>query len=261
MNDTWKLVKAGKQAGSIQVLKEPVGWFLHSLKITPGHNRDEIITGLFELAIEKAPDEIELGLILLDSGDRDFFDAVRRIATAQFSFRNEQVKRLFTRILDAIPEEAWKKETALFSYQDLETLGFEFFVKVLLQIQSDSLDFYAAQAVKDPQKELMELKDPDRYIPHLWQTAFFADKPVGMILPGKAGDEGVIQFMGVLPSHRGRGYGSILHCKALLLLKACGLKQYVGSTDSNNLPMVRIFEKSCKADCCQYIYRRVVELT
>lgn len=55
-------------------------------------------------------------------------------------------------------------------------------------------------------------------------------------------DEGRMFYFGVVPEQRCKGYGTIFHAISLELLKTLGAKKYVGSTDTNNEPMRRIFE-------------------
>ncbi|WP_158234666.1 GNAT family N-acetyltransferase [Lentibacillus sediminis] len=59
-------------------------------------------------------------------------------------------------------------------------------------------------------------------------------------------DEGRLFYFGVAPEARGRGVGSALHKITLKLLKKMGASYYVGSTDTHNTGMIKIFQKN---DC------------
>ncbi|WP_409253275.1 GNAT family N-acetyltransferase [Bacillus sp. SCS-153A] len=57
--------------------------------------------------------------------------------------------------------------------------------------------------------------------------------------------EGRIFYFGITPEYRGLGLGSIIHKFALTSLRQeLKADSYIGSTDSDNLPMKRVFEKN-----------------
>lgn len=57
-------------------------------------------------------------------------------------------------------------------------------------------------------------------------------------------DEGRLFYFGVVPEWRGKGMGSAIHKIALTLLRKWNATTYVGSTGSENEPMIRIFEQN-----------------
>lgn len=69
-------------------------------------------------------------------------------------------------------------------------------------------------------------------------------------------EEGRMFYFGVVPEQRQKGYGKIFHAISLELLKTLGAKIYVGSTDTGNAPMRRIFETNgCILRDIKGIYR------
>ncbi|SDN87889.1 hypothetical protein SAMN05518871_10886 [Psychrobacillus sp. OK028] len=69
-------------------------------------------------------------------------------------------------------------------------------------------------------------------------------------------DEGRMFYFGVVPEQRGKGYGKLFHAVTLELLKPLGAKIYVGSTDTGNAPMRKIFETNgCILRDIKGIYR------
>lgn len=52
-----------------------------------------------------------------------------------------------------------------------------------------------------------------------------------------------ITYMGVAPSHRGRGLGAFVHARGLSLARALGGRLYVGGTSTTNAPMLALFRK------------------
>ena len=69
-------------------------------------------------------------------------------------------------------------------------------------------------------------------------------------------DEGRMFYFGVVPEQRKKGYGTLFHAISIELLKTIGAKIYVGSTDTVNAPMRRIFEANgCILRDIKGIYR------
>ena len=69
-------------------------------------------------------------------------------------------------------------------------------------------------------------------------------------------EEGRMFYFGVVPEQREKGYGKIFHAISIELLKTLGAKIYVGSTDTGNAPMRRIFETNgCILRDIKGIYR------
>jgi GNAT superfamily N-acetyltransferase len=59
-----------------------------------------------------------------------------------------------------------------------------------------------------------------------------------------------ISYMGLIPSHRGKGLGKWVHRHGFTMMKQQGGKLYHGGTLSNNLPMRKLFEShGCKLFC------------
>ena len=50
-----------------------------------------------------------------------------------------------------------------------------------------------------------------------------------------------ITYMGVVPEHRGRGYGASAHRHGLAMLRAQGGTRYHGGTSTENTPMLHLF--------------------
>jgi ribosomal protein S18 acetylase RimI-like enzyme len=114
---------------------------------------------------------------------------------------------------------------------------------------------------RDPEADFQELVElaGDRYDPGSWFIAEIGSDTVGVLLPQvlpDAGTEGTLFYVGVLPAFRGRGYGRALHAAGLSMLAERGAEDYVGSTDTRNQPMLRIFQKNgCELAATQLFFR------
>ena len=105
----------------------------------------------------------------------------------------------------------------------------------------------------------------ERYDPTWWRVAFIEGRPAGVVLPqafaGPA-QEGTLFYVGVVPERRGRGLGRTLHAGGMEFLAAKGIKRYVGSTDSRNLPMLAVFAANgCVQTGTQLFYKPLRRVT
>ena len=68
--------------------------------------------------------------------------------------------------------------------------------------------------------------------------------------------EGAINYLGLIPSQRRKGFGKALHLTGLRKLKDLGCKSYYGGTDSFNVGMLKIFEaNNCTRAEEHYCYK------
>jgi len=76
-----------------------------------------------------------------------------------------------------------------------------------------------------------------------WTIWELEGEPVGVALWSRLpdGEVGVVDFLGVLPSWRGRGHGRALHAATLRNLAALGCRTYRDNTDVENVAMQRVF--------------------
>jgi ribosomal protein S18 acetylase RimI-like enzyme len=113
----------------------------------------------------------------------------------------------------------------------------------------------------DPEADFNELVEGagNRFDPASWMLALVGDDVVGVVLPQEFpghDKEGTLFYVAVLPAFRGRGYGRALHASGLSMLAECGVTRYVGSTDTRNGPMLKVFEANgCPQTGTQLFYR------
>lgn len=83
------------------------------------------------------------------------------------------------------------------------------------------------------------------YNPEWWYLAYTEEgKLVGLVVPQELEKGlGCINYLGVLPEFRGRGYGRIILSWGISLLQRGGLEKILADVDSENLPMKNALEK------------------
>jgi RimJ/RimL family protein N-acetyltransferase len=146
-----------------------------------------------------------------------------------------------------------------FTYRALADFGRGEFIR-LLTAASEGDPFEDADE-RDPEAEFDELVEmaADKYDDESWFAAIVDGEVVGVVLPQEFADadaEGTLFYVAILPSFRGRGYGRALHAAGLSMLKDRGLTKYIGSTDTRNEPMLRVFEANgCPQTSTQFFYR------
>lgn len=146
-----------------------------------------------------------------------------------------------------------------FAFRTLAEAGKAEFLRVMTEAAVG--DPFEDVAVRDAEGDFRELKDAagDRFDPESWMLALLGDVVVGVVLPQEfpgSDREGTLFYVAVLPAFRGRGYGRALHASGLAMLAERGVTRYVGSTDTRNSPMLKVFEANgCPQTGTQLFYR------
>jgi ribosomal protein S18 acetylase RimI-like enzyme len=87
----------------------------------------------------------------------------------------------------------------------------------------------------------------NKYNAENYMVVINKNKEIGVMMPQVFPHnvkEGTIFHLGVVPEERNKGFGKIMHSKCLQILKNHGVEKYIGSTNSGNKPMRRIFESN-----------------
>jgi RimJ/RimL family protein N-acetyltransferase len=75
-----------------------------------------------------------------------------------------------------------------------------------------------------------------------WRIATLPDgEPVGFAIPGHNGYNPIIAYLGVVPAHRGHGYGRDVLAAGTSLLAAQNVPRIRAATDVGNAPMAAAF--------------------
>jgi ribosomal protein S18 acetylase RimI-like enzyme len=146
-----------------------------------------------------------------------------------------------------------------FAFRSLFEVGKPEFLRIMTEAAQG--DPFEDVTDGDPEADFNELVEGagNRFDPASWMLAQVGDDVVGVVLPQELpGDdkEGTLFYVAVLPAFRGRGYGRALHAAGLSMLAERGVTRYVGSTDTRNAPMLRVFEANgCPQTGTQLFYR------
>jgi putative RNA 2'-phosphotransferase len=127
-------------------------------------------------------------------------------------------------------------------YRSMAMAGEEPFVRLLREVQKESLE----RGDGDARREFDRLSSLEPFTPNTWVMALDLNTPVGLVLVQVDEDlrAGNLLYVGVVPSHRGKGIGRALHEKGLSLLRGHRVTSYTGYSDVQNEPMARIFEEN-----------------
>jgi len=169
-------------------------------------------------------------------------------------FEIEKQKAFVGRSLEGeLPEPA-----VAFGFLTLAEVGREKFISVMTAAAEG--DPFEDPEENDPEAGFQNLVEMagDAYDESSWYLPLVDGEIVGVLLPQAFPDDGdgTLLYVAVLPRFRGRGYGRALHATGLSMLKERGVPKYIGSTDTRNTPMLRIFEENgCPRTSKQFFFR------
>lgn len=132
-----------------------------------------------------------------------------------------------------------------FTYVSLKKLGEEKLLGIFGSIYIGNLNrnFNSESPESDYRSHIEsagDLFDPDS-----WFAVFKDGKAAGILFPQRFPDtphDGTLTAFGLSENFRGQGFAKILHAKGLEILSDQGAADYIGSTDVQNLPMLKVFE-------------------
>ena len=182
-------------------------------------------------------------------------------------------------------EYVWKECTALpplgdrLQFRTLAEVGEAAFLEAIQRVTQSTLDredqyvLRTENPVEAAQRYFGVLKDID-YTPGRWFLAYcrmpisplpsIVPRPssptpplIGLVAPQMLNDEvGAINYIGVLPEHRGKGYVNDLLAKGTSVLREAGARQVIASIDFLNHPVLAAAERAgFKRDISSRIYR------
>ena len=136
-------------------------------------------------------------------------------------------------------------------FRTLPEVGNETFINAIKQVTAGTLDKVDSLELKNLGAEKAAinyfniLKDID-YKPNWWQLAYDSyGTLVGLVVPQKfSKKEGAINYIGVVPDHRGQGYVHDLLAKGTSILKNDGIECIIADIDVNNIPLANALSRA-----------------
>jgi len=134
-------------------------------------------------------------------------------------------------------------------FKSIAEVGEDLFTDVVERVTIGTLDqLMAADAVRlgnrcAAQEFVNDLKQFD-FNTDWWRLGYIGDLLIGLIIPQRFNEqEGAINYIGVLPEYRGRGYGLVLLSEGTRILTENGVKKIYADIDVANKPLALALEK------------------
>ena len=164
---------------------------------------------------------------------------VLRRETSRFEWREEMGVPAAPRRLD---------------FRTLDEVGEEAFIGAIERVSEGTLD-REIQAERDElgpreaAREFFELERKLEYDPAWCRLAYAPDGGlVGLVMPARNPTSAVINYIGVVREHRGKGYVDDLLATGTAALHAAGAERVRADTDTRNLPMAAAFRRAGYAE-------------
>lgn len=227
-------IASGRLLGKLSGIRESGGYIATKMILVECPERDAVAAALFGFVRPFG------GLQALSWADRED-DREWRQLLSQHGFTVRQDKSYFRRKIEGYASPYFSSLT----YKSMSELGTGKMLELFGQIYegSSSRDF------SNPCEDFESHRESAGHLfdPASWLVAHAGLEPVGVLLPQRFPDspkEGTMMSIGVFPMHRKRGFAKILHAKGLEILREQGASDYIGSTDVQNLAMLRVFESN-----------------
>jgi len=134
-------------------------------------------------------------------------------------------------------------------FKNIDQVGEETFTSMVEEVTRNTLDSLMGDdanrlgADRAASEFVSSLKHID-FTPEWWQLGYINNEPVGLILSQRFDDkEGAINYIGVLPKLRGKGYGLHLIAEGTRVLLKSGITKIYADIDAANTPMKAALEK------------------
>jgi ribosomal protein S18 acetylase RimI-like enzyme len=137
-------------------------------------------------------------------------------------------------------------------FRSLAVVGEDVFTEVARRVTEGTLDRadqadLAKHGLGAAGRMYMAVLKDIEFLPDEWQLGYLPNgRLCGLVVPQRivSGNEGTINYIGVVPELRGSSYGLDLLMKGTALLQRRGLKTVVAETDVENLPMHAALERA-----------------
>ena len=169
---------------------------------------------------------------------------------AQAGFEVVQEKKNYTYELDEAP-----RLQGSMTFRSVAEVGEHLFIDTVREVTVGTLDRLMANDAAllgddaAAREFVSSLKALD-YNPDWWKLGYIGSQLVGLVLPQRFDDDrGGINYVGVIPQLRGKGYGAALLAEGTRILHECGVRKIYADIDTRNHPLEAELER------VGYVYR------
>lgn len=156
----------------------------------------------------------------------------------QAGFQVVQEKKNYIYELDEAPQ-----RFGSLTYRSIAETGEDIYIETVRNVTAGTLDRSMAKDAARlggdaaAREYVSSLKKYD-YYPDWWKLGYIDDQIVGLILPQRFDEErGGINYVGVVPQHRGKGYGAELLAEGTRILHESGVRKIYADIDTANHPL------------------------
>lgn len=186
----------------------------------------------------KASHDFETVEYHLYSGKPAVFEAYQQIFESQ-GFHIEQEKKSFAASsLNCI------NTPKKLSFKTLQEIGENEFIKAIEQVSAGTLDQDDLNSIKmlgpeEAAKQYFDILKEIDFNPYWWQVAYNDNNEfVGLVVPQKFDEtSGAINYIGVVPEQRGKGYVDALLAHGTQRLLDEKLEEIIADIDIQNVPL------------------------
>jgi ribosomal protein S18 acetylase RimI-like enzyme len=137
----------------------------------------------------------------------------------------------------------------MLTFKSIVEVGEKLFTETVERVTFETLDSLMADDWKTlgsnraAKEYVASLKEMD-FNPEMWLLAYDGDTLIGLIITQRFDETyGAINYIGVLPEYRGRGYGSGLVIEGVRLLKGASVDKIIADIDVENKPLAAQLER------------------
>jgi len=194
------------------------------------------------VSLAAKPGTVKFGYNLYNDTD-EFADIQALFRRAGFTVEQEKSRYLHEKPA-ALPA-----SSAPLTFKTLAEEGEQRFVETVRQVTVGTLDRTDAQDARRlggerAAREYVETLKSIDFDPDRWKLGYRDGKLVGLILPQRFDEKsGAINYVGVLPECRGKGYGLLLLAEGTRTLTEAGVAKIYADIDVANKPMAAALER------------------
>jgi ribosomal protein S18 acetylase RimI-like enzyme len=171
---------------------------------------------------------------------------IRLLETCGYELLRDGLRWLFT----SSSRRAEASRPEALSFRTLPEVGEEAFLKAFAATYEGTRDSWLRREIEERGLNEAARAGFDDYkgfgyLPEWWELAYTEEGALaGVIMPARNPTSAVIGHVGVVPEQRGRGFAAQLVRRGTDVLVAAGADEIRGDCDTDNVPMVKAFERA-----------------